>query len=190
MESEKRAQILTVAKKRFERFGFNKTTVEEIAGNAGISKRTLYQEFESKEKILEELFMFEALSVRTAILNQIKKIMDPSEKLQTYIRLAKKYLDQNPFIVSVLNDESGFFTPFLKDKPDIVEQGIEDIFVSILHEGTEKGLFRKMDEQVVGHSIFLLFKGFTYGRSSAKNQPGQNHTNEFTNFIIHGIGAK
>ena len=190
MESEKRSQILTVAKKRFERFGFNKTTVEEIAGDAGISKRTLYQEFESKEKILEELFMFEALSVRTAILNQIKKIIDPSEKLQAYIRLAKKYLDQNPFIVSVLNNESGFFAPFLKDKPDVVEQGIEDIFVSILHEGTGKGLFRKMDEHVVGHFIFLLFKGFTYGRSSAKSQPGQNHTNEFTNFVIHGIGAK
>lgn len=190
MESEKRAHLLTLAKKRFERFGFNKTTVEEIAGDAGISKRTLYQEFESKEKILEELFMFEALSVRTAILNQIKKITEPSEKLQTYIRLAKKYLDQNPFIVSVLNNESGFFAPFLKDKPDLVEQGIEEIIVSILKEGIEKGVFRKMDENVVGHSIFLLFKGFTYGRSNARSQPGQNHTNEFTNFIIHGIEAK
>jgi len=62
MESEKRAQILTLAKKKFERFGFNKTTVDEIAKDANISKRTLYQEFENKEKILEELFMFEALS--------------------------------------------------------------------------------------------------------------------------------
>ena len=96
MESEKRAQILTFAKKKFERFGFNKTTVDEIAKDASISKRTLYQEFENKEKILEELFMFEALSVRKAILNQINKIIEPTEKLQTFIRLALKYLDQNP----------------------------------------------------------------------------------------------
>ena len=73
MESEKRNQVLTLAKRRFERFGFTKTTVDEIARDAGISKRTLYQEFESKEKILEELFMFEALSVRKVILNQIKE---------------------------------------------------------------------------------------------------------------------
>jgi len=84
----KRNQVLTFAKKRFERFGFNKTTVDEIARDAGISKRTLYQEFESKEKILEELFMFEALSVRKVILNQIKKVAEPAERLQTYIRLA------------------------------------------------------------------------------------------------------
>jgi AcrR family transcriptional regulator len=190
MESEKRAQILNLAKKRFERFGFNKTTVDEIARDASISKRTLYQEFENKEKILEELFMFEALSVRKAILNQINKITKPTEKLQTYVRLALKYLDQNPFIVSVLHDESGFFAPFLKDKPHIIEEGIEEIFVGILKEGVQKGVFRKMDQKVVGHCIFLLFKGLTYGRNSPDHPFGLNQTNEFINFIINGVIIK
>jgi AcrR family transcriptional regulator len=190
MESEKRNQILNLAKKRFERFGFNKTTVDEIARDATISKRTLYQEFENKEKILEELFMFEALSVRKAILNQINKIIGPTEKLPTYIRLALKYLDQNPFIVSVLHDESGFFGPFLKDKPRIIEEGIEEIFVNILKEGVEKGVFRKMDEKVVGHCIFLLFKGLTYGRNNPDHPFGLNQTNEFINFIMNGVVIK
>ena len=190
MKSEKRAQILTLAKKKFERFGFNKTTVDEIARDASISKRTLYQEFENKEKILEELFMFEALSVRKAILNQINKILEPTEKLQTFIRLALKYLDQNPFIVSVLHDESGFFKPFLKDKPHIIETGIEEIFVTILKEGVEQGVFRKMDEKVVGHCIFLLFKGLTYGRNSPGHPFGLSQTNEFIRFIINGVILK
>ncbi len=187
METERRAQILNLAKKRFERFGFNKTTVDEIAKDAGISKRTLYQEFENKEKILEELLMFEALSVRKAILNQISKIHDPAEKLQTYIRLSNKYLEQNPFIVNVLNDAAGFYAPFLKEKPHIIETGIEEIFISILREGIEKGVFRKMDEKVVGHCLFLLFKGFTYGRPNGQNAYGANQTNEFIHFILNGI---
>jgi AcrR family transcriptional regulator len=189
MESEKRGQILSLAKKRFERFGYNKTTVDEIASDAGVSKRTLYQEFESKEKILQELFMFEALSVRKAVLNQIKKITDPSEKLQTYLRLGKKYLDQNPFIGNVLNDESGFFAPFLKDEPRVVEEGIEEIMVSILKEGMEKGVFRKMDEKVVGHCIFLTFKGFTYGKREG-GKPFGNQTIEVLDFIVNGIIAR
>jgi AcrR family transcriptional regulator len=190
MESERRAQILTLAKKKFERFGFNKTTVDEIAKDANISKRTLYQEFENKEKILEELLMFEALSVRKAILNQINKIIDPTEKLQTFIRLALKYLDQNPFIVGVLHDESGFFKPFLQDKPHIIETGIEEIFVNILKEGIDKGIFRKMDEKIVGHCILLLFKSLTYGRNSPDHPFGLNQTNEFVDFIINGVIAK
>lgn len=190
MESEKRTQILTLAKKKFERFGFHKTTVDEIAKDASISKRTLYQEFENKEKILEELFMFEALSVRKAILNQINKIIEPAEKLQTFIRLALKYLDQNPFIVSVLHDESGFFKPFLKEKPHIIETGIEEIFVNILKEGVERGVFRKMNEKVVGHCIFLLFKSLTYGRNSPDHPFGLNQTNEFIHFIFNGVLMK
>ncbi len=187
MESEKRTQILTLAKKKFERFGFSKTTVDEIAREASISKRTLYQEFENKEKILEELFMFEGLSVRKAILNQINKIIEPAEKLQMFIRLALKYLDQNPFIVSVLHDESGFFKPFLKDKPHIIETGIKEIFVNILKEGIEKGDFRKMDEKVVGHCIFLLFKNLTYGQNSPDHPFGSNRMKEFIHFIFNGV---
>ena len=187
METEKRNQVLTFAKKRFERFGFNKTTVDEIAKDAGISKRTLYQEFENKEKILEELFMFEALSVRKAILNQINKITEPAEKLQTYFRLAIKYLNHNPFIVSVLHDESGFFAPFLKDKPCIIEEGIEETIFNILKEGAKKDVFRKMDGKIVGHCIFLLFKGLTYGRNSPDRPFGSKQTSEFINFILHGV---
>jgi AcrR family transcriptional regulator len=187
MEPEKRNQVLSLAKKRFERFGFNKTTVDEIAKDSSISKRTLYQEFEKKEKILKELFMSEAFSVKEAILSQINKTIEPAEKLKIYIRLALKYLDHNPFIVSVLHDESGFFKPFLNDKPCIIETGMEEIFVNILKEGVGKGVFRKMDEKVIGHCIFLLFKGLTYGRKSPNRSFGSNQTDEFINFIINGV---
>jgi AcrR family transcriptional regulator len=190
MEAEKRKQVLNLAKKRFERFGFNKTTVDEIAKDATISKRTLYQEFGNKERILKELFVSETLSVRQAILDRINKTIDPAEKLKTYIRLALKYLDHNPFIVGVLHDESGLFKPFLKDKPCIIETGMEETFVNLLREGTGKGVFRKMDEKVIGHCIFLLFKGLTYGRNSPKRPFGSNQTNEFINFIINGVTVK
>jgi AcrR family transcriptional regulator len=187
MNPDKRTQILSTAKKRFERFGFNKTTVDEIAKDVGISKRTLYQGFGKKEEILEELFMFEALSVRKAILNQIKKVKEPKEKLETYLKLVKKYFDKNPFICNVLNDQSGFFRPFLKDKPHVVEEGIEEIIVNILKEGMSKGVFRKMDEQIIGYSIFLLCKGFTYGKQKSDDQFRVSQISQLINFVIEGI---
>ncbi|HUL30257.1 MAG TPA: hypothetical protein VLZ03_07345, partial [Thermodesulfobacteriota bacterium] len=121
------------------------------------------------------------------ILNQIGKISDPAEKLQAYFRLAIKYLNHNPFIVSVLHDESGFFAPFLKDKPCLIEEGIEETIFNILKEGVKKGVFRKMDGKIVGHCIFLLFKGLTYGRNSPERPFGLKQTNEFINFILQGV---
>jgi hypothetical protein len=67
---------------------------------------------------------------------------------------------------------------------------MEETFVNLLKEGIGKGVFRKMDEKVIGHCIFLLFKGLTYGRNSPNRSFGLTQTNEFINFIINGVIVK
>ena len=47
-----------------------------------------------------------------------------------------------------------------------------------------------MDEKIVGHCVFLLFKNLTYGRNSPDHSFGLNQTNEFLNFIINGVIIK
>ncbi len=46
-------RILSAAHESFARFGFKKTTVEEIASRARVSKALVYKHFESKERIFE-----------------------------------------------------------------------------------------------------------------------------------------
>ena len=45
------ARILAAAYARFQRFGFGKTTMAEIAGDCGMSAANLYRYFENKEDI-------------------------------------------------------------------------------------------------------------------------------------------
>ncbi len=180
MDQEKKLRILQVAKEKFEQFGFKKTTVDEIAQGAGVSKRTLYEMFESKEKILSELVITEALSVRRNVLNQLKNIENPLEKLKTFTKLAMDYFRDNPFLSKVLNDDSGLYAPFLKDEIKTIEEGIEGIFLGILREGTSKGLFRKMDEKATAGCIFILFRSFTYGKTLKPNRA-------WVQFILNAI---
>jgi len=70
LDQEKKTKVLKSAKELFSRFGFKKTTVDEIAEYARISKRTMYAVFESKEKILAELVMSEALSFRKFLMGR------------------------------------------------------------------------------------------------------------------------
>lgn len=162
MDQEKKIRILLVAKEKFDQFGFKKTTVDEIAQGAGISKRTLYEMFESKEKILSELVTTEALSVRRNILGQLKKLSDPLEKLKTLTQMAMDYFRRNPFLGKVLSDDTGLYAPFLTDEIRTIEQGIENMFLEVLREGTSQGVFRKVDEKATASCIFILFRSFTY----------------------------
>ncbi len=49
--SEVRLKILEAAKERLWHFGFKKTTIDEIAADAGVGKGTVYLHFNSKEDI-------------------------------------------------------------------------------------------------------------------------------------------
>ena len=47
-----RDRILDAAERLLARFGYKKTTMEDIAREAGLGKRTLYLHFASKEALL------------------------------------------------------------------------------------------------------------------------------------------
>ena len=190
MENNKN-YILDVAKRRFDRFGFKKTTVDEISRDARISKKTLYENFKNKEDLFVSLFIREALTARKAILTRLKDIEDPLEKIRNFMVFSRDYFKEQPFMVKVLEDEDGLYAPFLKKKYRVfVEEGILNIFEDILREGIEKGEFRRMDTRITSYIIFKLFQSFTY----AKTMPWQNEQTDtgaeldaMNNFISKAI---
>lgn len=52
-KSEKRREILDAAHRLFDAQGFNATGVDQIASESGVTKRTLYKHFGSKEGLIE-----------------------------------------------------------------------------------------------------------------------------------------
>ncbi|PKN72465.1 MAG: TetR/AcrR family transcriptional regulator, partial [Deltaproteobacteria bacterium HGW-Deltaproteobacteria-10] len=52
-DEEVKQAIKAAAKRVFAKWGLNKTTMEDIAGEAGKGKSTLYYYFKSKEEIFE-----------------------------------------------------------------------------------------------------------------------------------------
>ena len=180
MNKSNHYRILDAAKKKFEYYGFKKTTVDEIAEEAGISKRTIYETFNSKEEILSELVMAEALQSRRLVLSQLKEIEDPLKKLLLFIEQAVKYFQDNPFLGKVLNDEERLFSPFLSDEIRVIESGLQHIFYSILQEGIDYGTFREMNIDTASRCVFVLFRNFSYGDTT-------KHSQDWTTFIQDAI---
>jgi AcrR family transcriptional regulator len=54
-ELQPRERILATARRQFMTWGFATATMDELATELGMSKKTLYQHFRSKEALLEEL---------------------------------------------------------------------------------------------------------------------------------------
>ncbi|RZL56608.1 MAG: TetR/AcrR family transcriptional regulator, partial [Pedobacter sp.] len=58
MEAEKiKETVKKAAKELFRKYGYHKTSVNEIAKKARIAKATIYKYFESKEQVLDSILM-------------------------------------------------------------------------------------------------------------------------------------
>lgn len=78
--------IISVANKLFSRFGFHKTSMDEIAKIARKAKGSLYYHFASKEDLFREVISKEMDNMKsqlTIIINNPN--MGASEKLKNYL---------------------------------------------------------------------------------------------------------
>lgn len=67
--------ILIKAREKFMRDGFHKTTMDEIAADLRMSKKTIYKYFPSKEKLMNAAIAF----LQKQILAQINKILESDD---------------------------------------------------------------------------------------------------------------
>ncbi|TAL38688.1 MAG: TetR/AcrR family transcriptional regulator [Spirochaetes bacterium] len=164
---DQKNHVLDVAKLRFDRFGYKKTTMDEISSDAKISKKTLYELFTDKEDLFVSLFIREALSAREYLFTKIKDMDDPREKLIRLSGVIGDNFNEQHFMVKVLKDNGALYTPYLKKS--FLEQTEEEtirIISEIIKDGIRKHLFRNIDPKIVGYMIFKLFQAFTYARTS------------------------
>jgi len=191
---DKKDYIMDIAKKRFDRFGFKKTTVDEICQDARISKKTLYEYFKDKEDLFVSLFNREALKSRKVVVGKLNKIDDPMEKIKKYMQFSRAYFKEEPFMVKVLQDENGLFAPYLKKKyRTFVEGGILDVIAGFVKEGMKKGELRKVDPQITAYIIFKLFQAFTYAKtmpSQTDRKSERKELNELVTFLSRALTKK
>jgi AcrR family transcriptional regulator len=80
--------IADVFAKHVERFGYRKTTLDEVAHDLGISKKTLYVHFEGKSEIYAYLVERMARQSRREMAAAIAPLPTNAEKVMALMRLA------------------------------------------------------------------------------------------------------
>ena len=150
---EVRNRILEVAGSQFFSLGFTKVTMDEIAHELGMSKRTLYQHFPGKKDLL-----------RQALLNKAQRI---SEGLGNMIdgnqaHFASKLEQALTFVATEMPHLSPIFLRDIqRHAPEVWqeldrrrEEHIHTRFGQLIQEGVKEGFLRKdIDAEV----LVLLF---------------------------------
>lgn len=112
MKEDTRKQILEIADKLFEENGYDKTSMDKIAKESGVSRRTLFRYFESKSEIL-------FLSNNDLLKNTLDEFLDGSYTLESITQKLINVLDNASHEDKVNYMES---MKRLKKEPDFQSQ--------------------------------------------------------------------
>jgi len=157
-------EIVSCARGLFEKFGLKKTTMEDIAKEAGKGKSSLYYYFESKYEIFEAVVDQEMKELFRVAENEIKKSITAREKLKAYskVRLGKvnKLGNLSQVVKNDLMDNMSVVMN-IKKKHEITQF---NLIKNIIESGIHSREFRKMGDEEVELLAFLFaatFRGIT-----------------------------
>lgn len=190
---EPRLKILEAAASLFNRYGFKKTSVDEIALEAGIAKSTMYQHFRSKEDILLAAVIHEARTVRSQVMKSLESETDPLVRLRLMGELGLDAFRAKPFVVGLLSDPSALVAP--ARHPEIIalaEGEMMDILMQIIEQGQKLGRIRAGDARTMAYLFLKVFQSFTFARTGSlpfSERDSEREKREVLDVLIRGIAA-
>jgi TetR/AcrR family transcriptional regulator, cholesterol catabolism regulator len=84
---DSRQEILRTAARLFQQRGYDATSMNNVAGALKLSKGGLYHHFQSKDEILYEIMNHAMEITQERVLNPVRSIADPEDRLRALIRL-------------------------------------------------------------------------------------------------------
>ena len=155
-----RQKILDAAEERLWRYGFKKTTIDEIAGDAGVGKGTVYLHFDSKEDIgLAIIAHYKQDSVATVqeIARQPGKdvIQKLKEMLASPILAAHRRCIASPaaqeLVIAIRPHIQARMRPYIEHEIALIAE--------VLEEGNRRGVFDVADTMQAARTL----KSMTHG---------------------------
>ena len=152
----KQRRLLEQAERLFMQKGFKAVTMDEIAAAAGISKMTIYNQYQSKENLFLEINLLLISRFNHEVKKAVWKETSTFDRLRVYFELGQQTADQ----ISPAYFKDIYEMPYLIEKIAAYKQQTTlTILWDILKEGSRSGEVQETDHQFVVQLMNVLTAG-------------------------------
>ncbi|MDD2633996.1 MAG: TetR/AcrR family transcriptional regulator [Bacteroidales bacterium] len=151
-------RLINSARIIFVKFGFDKTTMNEIAIEARKGKSSLYYYFSSKEEIFQAVVEYEAEILKNKLFASLTSIDDAAEQLRIYVVARFKGIKDLGNLYNALRNDLLNHLDFIKN----VRQRYDDMelqkLCKILETGNHQNIFNINDVPTAAETILMTIK--------------------------------
>jgi TetR/AcrR family transcriptional regulator len=157
--AQKDGAILDAARKRFAYYGYSKTTMDEIAGDVGLGKASLYYYFPTKESLFRAVIKVEQDEFVRHAQSLIEGDGSASDKLRAYVDRRIEYF-QRAVVLGKFNLQTySEMKPVMSDVMEDFSRCEHRILVRILENGCSDREFQIDDPDQVSHVLLYVLQG-------------------------------
>lgn len=184
-------QILNAAKNLFTNYGFKKVSMDEIASEAGVTKKTVYTYFSSKEELLKYCIKEELQNMRKIIENVESKKLDFMETVHQVIYNLLKYKKNCKFLKMLFKESEILKNEQLKENLKIVDKEIQNYIRKQLELAIQND---KIEVQNIDITTFLIYKMYIAlmidWNEDYKKLDEKEIADNILHFLVNGLKRK
>src|SRR4030042_2245859 len=190
-KEEFRSKVIITAGHIFSRYGFKKTTMDEIARELKMGKSSIYYYFESKEEIFEAVVLNEANILRNELTTSIKSVESPVEKMRNYVFVRMKSFEKLSNYYNAIFDKNLDHFDFIENIRSKYDREELAILRLILYHGERKKIFNIKNSEYTALAIQTTLKGLEVPLFWMKKEVNiEDRLNAILDVLFHGILMK
>lgn len=155
-------KILFEAQKRFGLYGFEKTSMREIATDIGISKATLYYYFPDKEHLFKAVVEMEQESFFQILEKTLKTTDDPSIMMKMFVKIRLDYFKTFFNLARIRFEEFKNMKPLMGDTYQRFNAREEEQIKAIMSQGVMAKIYYIEDIPSMASLFLETLKGLRH----------------------------
>lgn len=153
--NNKKNQVIETARTLFSQYGYRKVSMDEIAKQSGVTKRTIYTYFKDKNDLIK-FFLYEELGKMKEITNEIdKKDISFDEKIHETIMALMDYRMNSSLLMAFSKEKSQ--NSIDEECLEILNTSIEKEIKHKLEQAMKDGYIKEIDPEVVSFLIYKIY---------------------------------
>lgn len=163
--TDKKALIIEAADNLFHRYGYSKTSLDDIASEAGLGKGTIYYYFESKEDIFMETVQQHSEKFYRTLRERISAEKTFEDKFSMAIKLPIQLANEHaPILLDAIKNIPDNYLHKLDNFRDANRKRMLDILRETMEHGAKQGAIS--NSVPVDKLVGIIFDWFLLGDSN------------------------
>jgi len=188
-----RQEILRTAARLFQQRGYDATSMNDVAAALKLSKGGLYHHFQSKDEILFEIMDHAMQITQERVLDPVRGIADPEERLRTLIRLhIEVVLSPRDREITVMLHENHPLPPGLRKRINSRKKDYIHFLEKLMAEVQERSRHQakaKVSPRAAAFALLGMINWIYQWYKPEGELQVQNLVPQFTDLIFGGIFA-